>query len=130
MMKSSLISECVRTAFDRDRSLNNLLSTMLLGTQFDAKKNVKIVVLKEEGASSNGATGKKKKRLSHLNMELNRIEEGKLFEWVIKCQVQSAINVERFNVRLPYTAGIRKPNLRKPETFENQTFWRSVFEWF
>ena len=101
MMKSSFISECVRTAFDRDRSLNNLLSTMLLGTQFDAKKNVKIVVLKEEGASSNGETGKKKKRLSHLNMELNRIEEGKLFEWVIKCQVQSAINVERFNVRLP-----------------------------
>ena len=27
------------------------------------------------------------------------------------------------------TVGIRKPTLRKPETFENQTFWRSVFKW-
>ena len=93
IMKSSFISECIRTAFNRDQSLNNLLSSMLLGTKFDEKKSVKIVVLKEEGAGSNGATAKKKKRLSHLNMKLNRIEEGKLFEWLIKCQVVNGVEI-------------------------------------
>ena len=50
---------------------------------------VKIVVLKEEGGSKGGEAAKKKKRLSHLDMELSRIEEAKLFEWMIKCQVLS-----------------------------------------
>ena len=28
------------------------------------------------------------------------------------------------------TVGIRKPTIQKPESFENQTFWWLVFEWF
>ena len=28
-----------------------------------------------------------------------------------------------------YTVGIRNPTIRKPDSFENRTFWRSVFKW-
>ena len=41
----------------------------------------------------------------------------------------SAPNWESENNKYTNTVGIWKPTIRKPESVENWTFWRSVFEW-
>ena len=79
ILTSSFFSDCVQSAFERDRGLHNLLPALLSGRQIDETKRVKIIVY-------NDGRGKQQKK-SHLELELKRIEEEKLFDWITKVQV-------------------------------------------
>jgi hypothetical protein len=84
----------VRSAFEKDRGLHNLMSSLLTGSQVDENKRIKIIVY-DDGRG-------KQSRKGHLELELKRLEEEKLFDWITKVQVRNQLYFLNFNSSLEF----------------------------